>query len=168
MTDQHSARARAFVLARALIAGWALAGGCSLLAVVLINVASVIGGIFGTPFPGDFEMTEVGIAVAAFAFLPYCQLHGANVTADIFTSGASPRTVELFSAAGSLVALAFSLLLLSRMYAGLVDQKAFGYTTAILQFPHWIAFIPILVSLILLALAAAVTLLDQLCRARTG
>ena len=45
------------------------------------------------------------------------------------------------------------------MWLGMLDQKAYGYTTAILQFPHWIAFIPILVSLLLLALAAAVTLI---------
>src|SRR3546814_5046218 len=59
--------------ARAAITAWALLGGLVLVAVVLINVLSVIGGVVWRPFPGDFEMTEIGIAVAAFAFLPYCQ-----------------------------------------------------------------------------------------------
>ena len=58
-----------------------------MLLVVAMHTWSVIGNQFGMPFPGDFEMTEIGIANAAFAFLPYCQLTGANVTADIFTSG---------------------------------------------------------------------------------
>ena len=160
--------ARADACAHTLINYWALAGGCALIAVVLINVASVIGGAFGSPFPGDFEMTEVGVAVAAFAFLPYCQLTGANVTADIFTSNASPRTVNLLEAFGSFVALGFALLLLSRMYLGMLDQKAFGYTTAILQFPHWIAFIPILISLTLLVIAAIVTLMRQSMKAGFG
>lgn len=145
-------------LARTVITGWALLGGLTLAAVVLINVLSVIGGIFWEPFPGDFEMTEVGVAVAAFSFLPYCQLTGANVTADIFTSKASPRWIGFFSLLASLVALGFSLLLLWRMYFGLLDQKAYGYTTTILQFPQWIGFIPILLSLALLALAALITL----------
>src|SRR3546814_14086731 len=68
--------------ARAAITAWALLGGLVLVAVVLINVLSVIGGVVWRPFPGDFEMTEIGIAVAAFAFLPYCQLTGANVLSD--------------------------------------------------------------------------------------
>lgn len=148
-------------LARTAITLWAFFGGLALSLVVLINVASVIGGVVWKPFPGDFEMTEVGVAVAAFAFLPYCQLVGANVTADIFTSRAPARLVAFFGVLASLVALLFSLLLLWRMYYGMLDQKAYGYTTAILQFPHWIAFVPILISLALLAVAALITLIEN-------
>ncbi|MEQ9334417.1 TRAP transporter small permease subunit [Thalassobaculum sp.] len=158
--SDRGVRAGPIGLARIVITAWALLGGVSLVAVVLVNVLSVAGGILWKPFPGDFEMTEVGVAVAAFAFLPYCQLTGANVTADIFTAGASPRWIAGFSLLASVVALGFSLLLLRQMYLGMLDQKAYGYTTAILQFPHWIAFIPILVSLVLLAVAAVVTLID--------
>lgn len=141
-----------------IITGWALLGGCVLLAVVVMNTYSIVGNQFALPFPGDFEMTEIGIAVAAFAFLPYCQLTGANVTADIFTSRASPRWIALFSLAASIVALGFSLLLLWRMYAGMLDQREYGYETAILQFPTWLAWIPIIISLALLAVASFVTL----------
>ena len=127
-----------------IITGWALIGGVVLLLVVLMHTWSVIGNQFGMPFPGDFEMTEIGICIAAFSFLPYCQLTGANVTADIFTSGASKRWIAIFSLVGALIALLFSTLLLWRMFAGMLDQKNYGYTTAILEFPHWIAFLPIL------------------------
>jgi TRAP-type C4-dicarboxylate transport system permease small subunit len=146
-------------LARIVIEIWALAGGCVLLALVLMNVESVVASaVWGAPFPGDFEMTQVGVAVAAFAFLPYCQLTGANVTADIFTSGVSKRWEAIFALAASLLALGFALLLAWRMWAGMLDQRAYDYTTTILQFPHWIAFIPILISLALLAVAAVMTL----------
>nr|WP_258571068.1 TRAP transporter small permease [Flavimaribacter sediminis] len=118
---------------------------------------SVIGGVVWKPFPGDFEMTEVGVAIAAFSFLPYCQLTYSNVTADIFTSRASPRTIAFLTAIASIVALLFSLLLCWRMFDGMLDQKEYGYTTAILQFPHWMAFIPFLISLALLAIAALIT-----------
>ncbi|WP_422039518.1 TRAP transporter small permease [Roseibium sp.] len=142
-----------------LITVWALLGGLLLLAVVGVNMVSIIGSVFGKPFPGDFELTEMGVAVAVFTFLPYCQLVGANVSADIFTSGASKRTIAFFTLLGSLVALGFASLLIWRMYFGMLDQKEYDYTTTILQIPHWIAFIPILVSLALLAVAAIVTLL---------
>ncbi|WP_286132814.1 TRAP transporter small permease subunit [Labrenzia sp. DG1229] len=101
----------------------------------------------------------MGVAVAVFSFLPYCQLVGANVSADIFTSGASRRMIAFFTLLGSLVALGFALLLIWRMYFGMLDQKEYDYTTTILQIPHWIAFIPILISLALLAVAAFLTLL---------
>ena len=149
-------------LARSLITCWALLGGGLLIAVVLVNVFSVVGGMFGKPFPGDFELTEIGVAIAAFAFLPYCQLTGSNVTADIFTSFASRRWVAGFSLLASLVALGFGLLLLWRMSFGMLDQAEYGYTTAILQIPHWLAFLPILFSLALLAVAALLTARESL------
>ena len=160
-TASTTARAGLGGLARNAITGWAFFGGIILSLVVLINVISVIGGVVWKPFPGDFEMTEVGVAVAAFAFLPYCQLVGANVTADIFTSRAPDRAIAFFGLLASVVAFGFSLLLLWRMYYGMLDQKAYGYTTAIPQFPHWVAFIPILVSLALLALASLITLVEN-------
>lgn len=152
-------RGLAAVAAR-LITAWALLGGVVLLAVVAMNVASVLGGAVWKPFPGDFELTQAGVAIAAFAFLPYCQLVGANVSADIFTMGASHRWISRFRMAAAAVALVFALLLLWRMGLGMGDQRDYGYTTAIVQFPVWIAFVPILVSLGLLALAAAVTLVE--------
>jgi TRAP-type C4-dicarboxylate transport system permease small subunit len=148
-------------LLRRIITGWALAGGVLLVAVVAMNVTSVLGSaLLGRPFPGDFEMTEVGVAVAAFAFLPYCQMTGANITADIFTARARRVTLSIFALAAATAALAFSLILLWRMYSGLLDQKAYNYTTTILQFPHWIAYAVILISLALLAAAALLSLID--------
>lgn len=141
-----------------LIRFWALMGGLTLLAVVLVNVISVIGGVVWQPFPGDFELTEMGVAVAAFAFLPYCQLTGANVTADIFTANASQRWLAVFRLAASIVAALFALILLWRMQAGMLDQKAYNYTTAILQVPIWWAYVPVLISLALLAVASVMTL----------
>lgn len=140
---------------------WALLGGAVLLAVVAINMFSVVGSIFGAPFPGDFELTEMGIAIAAFAFLPYCQAVGANVTADIFTAAASPRWIAFLTLTGALVALAFSLILIWRMYFGMLDRKTYDYMTAILQIPQWIAFLPILISLALLALACIATIIEE-------
>ncbi|KAF0675997.1 TRAP transporter small permease [Profundibacterium mesophilum] len=143
---------------------WAMAGGALLLLVVAINVASVIGGLFGKPFAGDFELTEVGTAVAVFAFLPFVQITDANVSADIFTQRAPVRLVAAFGLLAALVAMAFALLLGWRMYLGMLDQKSYDYTTAIVQFPHWIAFLPILASIALLALCAAVTAAERLAR----
>jgi TRAP-type C4-dicarboxylate transport system permease small subunit len=166
---QSDIRAGFARLARFATELWALLGGAVLCAVVLVNVYSTVASaLFGTPFPGDFEMTEVGVAVAVFAFLPYCQAIGANVTADIFTARASARIVAILQFAASIVAFGFAALLVWRMWAGMLDQKAYGYTTAILQFPHWIAFLPILASLALLAIASLITAGEAWRDARNG
>jgi TRAP-type C4-dicarboxylate transport system permease small subunit len=107
-------------------------------------------------------MTEMWVAVAAFMFLPYCQLTGANVTADIFTARAGPRTIALRELLSAVIALGFSVLLLWRMYYGLLDYREYVETTTTLHVPIWYAYIPALISLALLALASLITVRNAL------
>lgn len=173
--------AERFVLFRRIFAAWALLGGLLLTAVVLVNVFSVVGAALFTlneqgsmagmlpswlarPVPGDFELTEMGVCIAVFAFLPYCQMTRSNVTADIFTSRASRRWVARFSLLAAVMALGFMALLAWRMFFGMRDQLDYGYTTTILQIEHGYAFIPILISLVFAAIAAALTLAEDAAR----
>ncbi len=141
-----------------LIVGWALSGGFLLLIVVAVNIYSTLGNIWSAPFPGDLELTELGVAIAVFSFLPFCQITQSNVTADIFTTNASPRIKALLALLTSVIATGFGLLLLWRMYLGMSDQKEYEYITAILQIPVWYAYVPVLISLCLLSLGALLTL----------
>jgi TRAP-type C4-dicarboxylate transport system permease small subunit len=151
----------AAAMIRKIIELWALAGGLLLIAVVLVNAASLAGNIFlNQPFPGDFEIVEIGVAVAVFSFLPYCQITDANVTADIFTARAGPRIISLLRVLASTIAFGFAALLLWRMWLGLIDYRIYREVTTIYQFPIWVAFVPILVSLFLLTLACLLTLID--------
>ncbi len=154
-------RCRLETLARRLIEYWALVGGVLLIGIVAVNALSLAGLIVaGRPFPGDFEIVEVGVAVAIFSFLPYCQLTGANVTADIFTASAGPRLLTVLSALASLVAMAFAVFLLVQMYEGYLDFRLYEETTAIYQFPIWVAYLPILVSIALLIVATLITFVE--------
>ena len=145
-------------LLRSLVTIWALVGGLFLLLIVFLNVFSIIGSIFLKPLAGDFELTKIGVAVAIFCFLPYCQLQRQNVTAEIFTSWVNEKTRLLLNLIASILAFLFSILLVWRMFEGMLDQKAYNYTTTILQFPIWVAYIPALFSLFLLAGASLITL----------
>lgn len=141
---------------------WALAGGLVLVGVVLINVFTVVGAaFFGKGFPGDFELTEMGVAIAAFSFLPYAQIGGHNVTADIFTARASATVLSVFALLAAAVALVFAGLMTWRNYAGMLDQREYEYITAILQIPVWWAYATFVISLALLFLAALATLLRK-------
>jgi TRAP-type C4-dicarboxylate transport system permease small subunit len=162
-SQSENLQARPYGLARKVITGWALVGGVALLAVVAVNVWSILAAaIVNKPFPGDFELTEMGAAVAAFCFLPYCQLTGANVSADIFTMRAGKRSVALMSIIAAFIAAFFSGVLLWRMYYGLQDYREYAEFTAILQIPLWWAFIPALLSLLLLFIASMITLRDAI------
>jgi TRAP-type C4-dicarboxylate transport system permease small subunit len=144
---------------------WALLGGLLLLVIALmISYSSAAGWLIGKPLPGDVELVEMLTAVSVFMFLPYCQISGANVTADIFTARAGPRTVAILDLLAALVALAFGLFLLWRMYYGLLDYRQYVETTTILKIPIWVAYLPALASLALLAAAAAASVRAALGR----
>jgi len=136
-----------------------------MLGIVLMTTYSAARGwIFDKPLQGDFEMTEMWVAVAVFMFLPYCQLTGANVTADIFTARAGRRTVAMLEFVSAVIALAFSVLLLWRMYLGMLDYREYVETTTILHVPIWYAYVPALMSLALLAVASLITVRNALRR----
>ncbi len=122
---------------RRIIELWTLAGGLLLLAIVLLNTVSLVGNIFANqPVRGDFEIVEMGVAVAVFAFLPYCQLTGANVTADIFTAWAGPRTISFLNVIASIIAFGFAVLLLWRMWYGLIDYRVYREVTTVYENSH--------------------------------
>lgn len=143
---------------------FALMGGLLLALIVLVNVAATVLNALSIGFAGDFELTEMGVAMAIFCFLPLCQRDSAHVAADIFTQnlGAGPR--HILTQVATLISLIISLILLWRMSFGFLDQWRYGYQTAILQLPHWLAYIPILLSLALWSLIA----LLQLGTGRSG
>ncbi|MEH6476306.1 MAG: TRAP transporter small permease [Sneathiella sp.] len=154
---------RAHALVHHICEKWALLGGLTLMAVVLVNAYSILADIFFTkPFPGDFELTEMGVAIAIFCFLPYCQITASNVSADLFTANASKLAVALMGILASGIAVVFSLFLLWRMSAGLLDYREYEEITGILSIPIWYAFVPALVSLCLLVAASFMSLIDVL------
>lgn len=150
---------RVFGFLRLVIRFWALLGGAALLAVISVVIFSILGNaLFNKPFAGDFETTKLLVACAVFSFLPWCQLSRANVTVDIFTSRMDEKTLAVLRAVASIVAFLFAALLLWRMNAGMQSYLSYREATAILNFPLWLVFPPILFSLFLLSLASLLTL----------
>lgn len=159
--------ARLMRLAVRASTAWALAGGAVLCAVIAVNVVSILGAALGAgAVPGDFELTELGVAVAVFAFLPYCRATGRDVRAEVFASRASDRARAAMDLLAATVAALFAALLFWRMWAGMADQREYGYVTTILQIPVWWGYAASLASLALLIFAAAATWADALARLR--
>ncbi|GHE03253.1 hypothetical protein U879_19490 [Defluviimonas sp. 20V17] len=153
--------------AASVIRWWAVLGGlivCGL--AVMTAYSATMQLLFKTPFSASYELTKLFIGIAIFAFLPYCQLTGANVTVDIFTEALSARKKAWMSILSAVLAVAFSALLLRQMSLGFQDYLSFPEVTPILQVPLWTAFPPILISLALLLAASLITLTDALRIAR--
>lgn len=144
--------------ARAAIRAWALFGGLVLLGLVVMTAASALSNLFfNRPFPGDYELVKHGVAIAAFAFLPYAQLTYANVTVDLFTERAGPRAKSAAAFLASLIAILVAAVLLRQMWLGMLDYMAYREAMMSLPIPLWTAFPPALISLALVMLAGTIT-----------
>jgi TRAP-type C4-dicarboxylate transport system permease small subunit len=138
--------------------GVALLGGLVLFALTLLTVISVVGrALFSAPIPGDFELVELGMAVAIFSFLPYCQIVRGNVIVDLFTTKASPRTKALLDGAGNLLFTAIAALLTWRVALGGLEIRSYRETTMVLQVPVWWGYVPAVAFLAFLTLVCAYT-----------
>jgi TRAP-type C4-dicarboxylate transport system permease small subunit len=131
----------------------AIGGGTILVAIVFINFISIFGRIFfSRPLVGDFELIEMGCAIAIFMFLPLCQIKNGNVIVDLFTANLGQRKKIALNGFGiflfGLMASFFSW----RMIFGFLDMLHYNEQTMLLQLPVWIAFVPAILSFILLSL----------------
>jgi len=142
---------------------FAIAGGLVITALTLVTVISVVcRALFNTPIPGDFELMELGCAVAVSAFLPYCQMQEGNVIVDLFTAKAPKGVVRFLGALGDLIFMAISGLICWRLFHGCIDLKEYEEVTMVLEIPVWWAFPPIIVSFALLTVTCFATMLAHI------
>lgn len=137
---------------------FALGGGIVLAALTVMAVVS-IGGRWLTrkPISGDFELVQLGCAIAVSCFLPHCQMRRGHVIVDFFTHGAGPRTKVFLDGIGALLLAACAALLGWRLFLGGMDYRATSEGTMILGVPIWWTFVPMVPSFVLLALAGLYT-----------
>lgn len=143
----------------------AVAGGAILIAFsVLVTVSVVRRWLTSQGIPGDFELVQLSLAIAVFAFLPLGQLRNSNIFVDTFTARA-PRWVRtgldlLWAFAYFLIAA----LITWRMTIGAFETIRSGTTTMVLGVPTGWAM---LVSALLAAWLVIVTLLTVIRFARS-
>jgi TRAP-type C4-dicarboxylate transport system permease small subunit len=161
MTGEVAVSARSERVGRVLYraaTGVAVLGGLVLFALTLLSVISIVGRVaFSAPIPGDFELVELGMAVAIFSFLPYCQIVGGNVIVDLFTSKASPRTRALLDGIGNVLFTAIAALLTWRVAVGGLEIRSYHETTMVLQVPVWWGYVPAVIFLAFLTVVCAYT-----------
>lgn len=137
-TSSADAFARAvYATARA----FALFGVLVLCALALMSLVSIVGRAlipWGLkPVPGDFELVEMGTALAVFSFLPWCHLRHGHAVVDLIW-GTYPRWLQrLLQCFADLLMLVVWALLVWRMGVAAFEYRAKGEVTFILQLPIW-------------------------------
>lgn len=112
-----------------------------MLAIAGLSVISIVGraltGIGLKPVPGDFELVEIGTAVAVFCFLPWTHLRRAHAVVDLFWPAIPKPVKPLIVMLGDVLMLLLWALLVWRMGVATLEYRSNGETSFILLMPVW-------------------------------
>ena len=144
----------------------AISGGLLVAALAIITVVSILGRWVASapvlsdmtmlewvgPITGDYELVEMGTAIAVFLFLPYCHLRGGHVTVDLLVMHAPPMIQRLLAVVAETLFLVVAGLMTWRLYHGLLDKRRYMETSMLLDIPLWWGYVGGLVGFALLTL----------------
>ncbi|MBL1267580.1 MAG: TRAP transporter small permease [Halomonas sp.] len=144
----------------------AISGGLLVAALAIITVVSILGRWLASapilselpilewvgPITGDYELVEMGTAIAVFLFLPYCHLRGGHVTVDLLVMHAPPMVQRLLAVVAETLFLVVAGLMTWRLYHGLLDKRRYMETSMLLDIPLWWGYVGGLVGFALLTL----------------
>jgi TRAP-type C4-dicarboxylate transport system permease small subunit len=117
---------------------FALAGGFVLVAMMLMSLVSIVGRAgFNRPLPGDYELVQLGCAIAVSAFLPFCQMRGGHVLVDFFTANSRPALRSALDTVGALLLGVAAAVFAWRLAAGALGMRIANDQTTILEIPTW-------------------------------
>lgn len=145
--DETSGPALRFIVR---VSTWlAILGGLLVLALSLLTTVSVLLRWATTRgIPGDFELAQMSMGVAIFAFLPICQLRGGNIFVDTFTARAPRRVRATLDALWALVYTVVAGLIAWEMIMGGWETVASATTTMVLGVPlGWAILLSALLSI---------------------
>jgi TRAP-type C4-dicarboxylate transport system permease small subunit len=107
----------------------AYAGGVLLAGVSVMVVLSVIGraldGFGLRPIRGDYELVQTGVALAVFAFLPWCQFNRGHVSVDILVTQFPQRSQAFFGLIGDTLITLSAFIIAWRIWIGFGEKFPF-------------------------------------------
>ena len=169
-----NAEARVGAILEACARWLAIGGGVVLVSIALMTVASVLGRalifIGLAPVKGDYELVEMGVAIAVFSFLPWCQLMRGHVTVDVLVDQFPVRLKLILTLLGNIALAIAATLIAWRLGAGMEERLPWRWAggfafeknwameeTYELGLPFWIGYALALIGAALFALTALYT-----------
>lgn len=87
----------------------------------MVTASTLSRWLVNESVPGDIELVQMATALAAFCFLPYCQIRRGNIFVETFTMSLSKRVQSLIDAVWDLVYAAVACLMGWQLVAGAWD-----------------------------------------------
>jgi TRAP-type C4-dicarboxylate transport system permease small subunit len=116
----------------------ALTGGGILLGIAgLVTTSVLLRMITGAGIDGDFEMVQVGAAIAAFCLFPLCLAIRGNIFVDTFTSRLPARWSAVLDGLWDTLFGLIVLIIAARMVVGSMDQFISKTTLMVIAIPTW-------------------------------
>jgi len=135
---------------------FALAGGAVFTALTMLSLYSVVmRNLAGSPIMGDWELVQIGCAVAIAACFPLCQMRNGHIIVDFFTLRAGAATRKRLDGVGASVLAVMMALLAWRTAVGAIDARANNETSMLMELPTWIGYGLMVPSFALASVAAA-------------
>ena len=139
---------------------FALLGGLIVCAAIIVTVVAVVAARLGSPILGHNEIVELLVGVAIAFFLPWCQIRGANVVVDFFTTPLSDRAkAGLDAVMGVAFALVVAVLAWRLMLGGITAYER-GRTSMFLALPQWWGYAPAALAMALWSLVCLTTAVE--------
>lgn len=120
---------------------FALTGGFIMLMLAIVTVASIIGrSLVGQSIVGDYEITEMGLGMAIFLFLPKCYQQQGHVVVDLFTAHCKPSTLRALGILSDTLFTAVCFTFAYRMTLSGLEAKEYLEQSMLLELPTWWTF----------------------------
>jgi TRAP-type C4-dicarboxylate transport system permease small subunit len=133
----------------------ALLGGAIFTFLTLLSLYSVaMRNLAGSPIMGDWELVQIGCAVAIAACFPMCQMRSGHIIVDFFTLRAGAATRKRLDGIGALVLAVMMALLTWRTAVGAIDARANHEASMIMDLPIWLGYALMVPSFALSSVAA--------------
>ena len=136
----------------------ALMGGTIFMLLIGMSLVSIVGRkLFALPVPGDFEVLQMGAAVASATFFSYCQMVDGHVRVDFFTHWLPQRGRAFLDGFAALLMGTVALLIAWRTGVAAVSSYESGEASLMLGWPGWISIALIVPAFVLFAATSLYT-----------
>ncbi|MGB3500261.1 MAG: TRAP transporter small permease [Mesorhizobium sp.] len=120
----------------------AVIGGIFVLfAAILVTVSVTSRWLFLKPVPADYELVEVSIGIAVFAFLSYTQARSGHIAVDTFTLKLPARVNSVIDGLWDLLLAGFLGFFAWGLWTGGMSARGYGETLIQLPWPIWPVYI---------------------------
>ncbi|TDO99600.1 TRAP transporter small permease [Marinomonas balearica] len=127
---------------------FALMGGLVIFCIAAVTVISIVGRTtIGQSVEGDYEITEMGLAIAVFFFLPLCYVRRGHIVVDLFTAHCTDKTIRFLDSIGDLLFTVFSIVFAYRLALSGIEANEYFEQSMILELPAWWMYVAGVISM---------------------